>query len=217
MRNKFGTLFMFLGVALIWGALALSLHNQQEARNAGEQSDALLQKLVEQIDAQKQSDGIEWIGKTEEAETYLPMPQIPEELLTAEDVKMTEVVIDGQSYIGYLSIPALNLELPILSDWSYTLLKIAPCRYDGTVRGNDLVLFAHNFDRHFGRLKKLSEGDSVYFTDMDGNTTAYEVVAQDILDPYAVEEMTAGVYDLTLFTCTYGGKSRVTIYCNRIP
>jgi sortase A len=41
------------------------------------------------------------------------------------------------------------------------------------------------------------------------------LVAQDILDPYAVEEMTAGNYDLALFTCTYGGKSRVTVYCDR--
>ena len=31
----------------------------------------------------------------------------------------------------------------------------------------------------------------------------------------AVEEMTAGEYDLTLFTCTYGGQSRVTVRCDR--
>ena len=28
--------------------------------------------------------------------------------------------------------------------------------------------------------------------------------------------MTAGDFDLTLFTCTYGGKSRVTLRCDRV-
>jgi sortase A len=51
---------------------------------------------------------------------------------------------------------------------------------------------------------------------MDGNTTAYEVVGKDVLDPTAVEVMTSGEYDLTLFTCTYGGASRVTVYCDLV-
>ena len=149
-----------------------------------------------------------------QGETRLPEPEIPEELLTAEDVKMEEVEIDGHIYIGYLSMPTVELELPIMSEWSYEKLTIAPCRYYGTLRGKDLVLLAHNYDRHFGRLNDLKVGDSVYFTEMDGTVTAYKVVARDILDPYAVEEMTAGLYDLTLFTCTYGGRSRVTVYCD---
>ena len=86
----------------------------------------------------------------------------------------------------------------------------------GSVRGENLVLMAHNYASHFGGLSKLSEGDSVIFTDMDGIVTTYEVKAQDILSPYAVEEMISGDFDLTLFTCTYGGESRVTVYCDRV-
>ena len=103
-----------------------------------------------------------------------------------------------------------------MGEWDYYRLRIAPCRYSGTIRVEDLVLMAHNFSQHFGGLSKLSPGDSVIFTDMDGMITSYQVVALDVLHPTAVEEMTAGFYDLTLFTCTYGGKSRVTIYCNKI-
>ena len=208
MRNKFGTLFMILGTALIIGALILFTYNRNEARAARAQSEALLPKLVERMERME-----EW---EDDPEADLPVPSIPEELLTEEDVKMEEVEIDKHRYIGYLSIPSLDLELPIMSDWSYPQLKIAPCRYYGTVRGNDLVLLAHNYDRHFGRIKNLNEGDLVFFTDVAGNVTGYSVVAQDVLSPNSVEEMTAGVFDLTLFTCTYGGKSRVTVYCNRI-
>ena len=129
---------------------------------------------------------------------------------------MTEVVIDGYAYIGYLSIPSLGLELPVMSEWDYTRLKIAPCRYAGSVKTDNLVIAAHNYRRHFGPIKKLAIGDEVYFTDVDGIVFCYEVVEMVTLSPTAVEEMSAGDYDLTLFTCTYGGQSRVTVRCDRM-
>ena len=41
----------------------------------------------------------------------------------------------------------------------------------------------------------------------------YQVEAIDVLEATAVEEMVAGDYPLTLFTCTYGGKNRLTVRC----
>ena len=206
---------MFLGAALIFGALSLFLYNWQEAENARRASEAHLAQLVEILkpleDHGEGEDPAQWDDPLLEL-----VPQIPEDLLKPEDLIMTETTIDGNTYIGYLSLPTLNLDLPILSDWTYPLLQIAPCRYHGSLRGDDLVLMAHNYANHFGNISRLREGDPVIFVDMDGGVTRYQVVAQDILDPTAVEEMTAGVFDLTLFTCTYGGKSRVTVYCDRI-
>lgn len=37
----------------------------------------------------------------------------------------------------------------------------------------------------------------------------------EILDETAVEEMTAGEWDLTLFTCNYDGRARITVRCIR--
>ena len=51
---------------------------------------------------------------------------------------------------------------------------------------------------------------------MDGELIFYEVVGKDVLEPTAVEEMTSGDFDLTLFTCTYGGEFRVTVYCDKV-
>jgi sortase A len=112
-------------------------------------------------------------------------------------------------------MPTLNLELPVMSTWSYPQMKLAPCRYNGSIRGEDLVIMAHNYSNHFGKISQLSVGDNLSFTDADGVTTVYTVVAQDIVESTAVEEVTDGTYDLTLFTCTYGGGSRVTVYCNK--
>lgn len=198
---------MLLGTVLIFGALSLFLSNQREAKEAEQFTGSLLPVLIEKIEEKEETD-------TQPLTYTLPVGT-PIEYLDPSAFEMTEEEINGHAYIGYLSIPKLELELPVMADWSYSKLQIAPCRYTGSVRGEDLVIMAHNYASHFGGISKLSEGDSVIFTDMDGIVTAYEVVVQDILDPYAVEEMTSGEFDLTLFTCTYGGKSRVTVYCDR--
>ena len=204
--GKLGKCCMILGILMLTGALVLFLYNQQEAANAGQAADSLMPKLVEQIQ--------------ENAASYEPEPTIPVELpqigQEPDPGIMKTAEIDGHDYIGFLSVPSLSLELPIMADWSYPQLRIAPCRYTGTVKGENLVLMAHNYARHFGKISTLVAGDEVFFTDMDGVTTAYQVVASDILEPQSVEEMTAGYYDLTLFTCTYGGKTRVTVYCDQV-
>lgn len=207
MKRKLGLACMILGVGLVLGAACLLMLNQRENTLAKESSEGVMTALVQQI----QENAKETLPESELPELYKPV-----ELLTEEEKRMTEVMINGMPFIGYLSIPKLSLELPIISNWSSLLLRAAPCRYAGTVLGEDLVLMAHNYDSHFGKISQLEEGDTVTFTDMDGNITCYEVVGKDILDPTAVEEMTAGVFDLTLFTCTYGGKQRHTVYCDKI-
>ncbi|MBQ9165604.1 MAG: sortase [Oscillospiraceae bacterium] len=206
MKTKVGTILMVLGAALVFGALALFLCNQTEAADAERASADLMPQLREEIELQQEG--------ADETVDYIP--GTPLELMDPSALEMTEVEIDGYHYIGYLSIPALGLELPVMADWDYTRLKIAPCRYAGTDIGNDLVIMGHNYARHFGRTEDLVVGDRITFTNMDGVTTEYEMVARDILAPTAVEEMTAGEYDLTLFTCTYGGGSRETVYFDRV-
>ena len=207
MKSKIGILCIVLGAVLLVGALGLVLFNLQQDTAARNAAMDILSRLVEQIHGNTPDEPADVIPDLE--------LQVPPELLTDEDKKMTEVEIDGYAYIGYLSVPTLDLELPIMSDWSYAQLRIAPCRYSGTLRGEDLVLMAHNYNTHFGRISKLNVGDSLTFTDMDGVTTRYRVVATDVLDPTAVAAMTSCDFDLTLFTCTYSGANRVTVYCNK--
>ena len=197
---------MILGTALVFGALSLFLWNRYEDQAAGEFSLEMMPMVIEEI-----KQNMETVPPELD-----PAENIPVELLTEEDLAMTETIINGYPYIGYLSIPDLLLQLPIMSDWSYQRLRISPCRYSGTLRGQDLVLLAHSYNSHFGRLSNLSEGSQIQFTDMDGKVWYYEVVLMDILNPTDVEEMTSGEYDLTLFSCTPTGNQRVTVRCNLI-
>ena len=76
-----------------------------------------------------------------------------------------------------------------------------------------MIILAHNYSTHFGTLKDLGIGDPVTFTDADGNVFRYEVLELETLMPSAIEKMESGDWDLTLFTCTVGGQSRVTVRC----
>ena len=208
MRKKLGILFMLLGLVLVLGALLLVLKNRQEDQLAQGFSNNMVAVLKEQIDRAQAT-----------AETEQPLEiteNVPVEYLTPEDLTMTEKIIDGYAYIGYLTIPNLGLELPVMSDWSYGQMQLSPCRYSGSIRGEDLVIMAHNYIGHFGRLSRLSEGAQVQFVDMDGELWVYQVVAIDVLAAEAVEEMTNGEYDLSLFTCSINRTCRVTVRCDLI-
>lgn len=149
----------------------------------------------------------------------IPDPSIPDvpipDYILNPYMTMPTVEIDGYRYIGKVSIPVLELELPVMDTWDYKRLKIAPCRYTGTAYLPGFVICAHNYTSHFGRLKNLSQGDTVIFTDMAGNEFQYEVAEVQTLAPTAVEEMKSDDWDLTLFTCTIGGRTRVTVRCRR--
>ena len=120
----------------------------------------------------------------------------------------------GDGLLGRLTIPRLELELPVLPEWSYDALKTAPCRFSGSAAGGDLVLIAHNYRAHFGPIRRLKPGDPVYFEDAAGTVFAYTVAAVEILQPDEPERITAGTHGLTLVTCTYGGKTRLAVFCD---
>lgn len=108
-----------------------------------------------------------------------------------------------------------QMELPVMSEWSYPRLKVAPCRYQGSAYTNDLIIAGHNYRKHFSPLKTLEPGARIVFTDVAGNQFYYIADSVEILKKTEVEQMEAGEWDLTLFTCTYGGQTRFTLRCLR--
>ena len=79
-----------------------------------------------------------------------------------------------------------------------------------------MIIAGHNYSRHFGGLKNLAIGEEISFRDVDGHIFQYQVDDIETIPGTAVEDMDAGEWDMTLFTCTYGGKSRVTIRCRKL-
>lgn len=207
MKRKGGFL-IFLGTVLILAAGVLTWFNLRDARQAGQASEQAVQQLIRQL------------TPPEPAQPESQPAGFPEILqpnyVRFPDMEMPVTRVNGQDYVAAVAIPSLELELPVISEWSYPALKIAPCRYMGSAYTGDLILMAHNYDSHFGRIKNLRPGDWVNVTDMDGNVFSYQVVELEELPGTAVADMEAGIWDLTLFTCTYGGRSRVTVRCDEI-
>ncbi len=199
-RKKVSSIFIITGLLLIAAALFLTGFNLFDEYRAERSVDSVLQQMMLQ-DTPVLREG-----------------EIPDYILNP-DMEMPVETIDGLDYIGTLEIPSLDLVLPVLSEWNYPNLRVAPCRYVGSAYQGNLIIAAHNYPSHFGNLKHLQEGEIVRFTDVDGNRFTYKVVVRETLEPTAIDEMQSeeeGAWDLTLFTCTIGGQSRVTVRCVQV-
>lgn len=193
--NKF---FLF-GTICILAGLVLFSKNLWEDYQVGKETEIIKERLEE-----KKVTKIE--KPIDDRPDYVKNPYM----------EMPKTTIDGNDYIGYVIIPSLELELPVLSSWSYPKLKIAPARYEGSVYLNNMILLAHNYKAHFGKLHRLNIGDIIQFKDMNDNLFDFTVEKKEELDEIQVEEMVSGDWDLTLFTCTLSGEARTTIRCKRI-
>ena len=210
MRKFAGVVCMILGLACLLGAIGFVVYNRWEDENAAKTTQSLLANVQLAIEEEKQNrpnqnggddhDGVQNNNPTVEETT--PM-------------EMETIKVDGYDCIGILSVPVLELELPVLTDWSYTKLKKAPCHYYGSYYESDFVIAAHNYQSHFGRFSELQAGDLVVFTDVNGTAYYYEVVLSETLPKEATKEMITSGFDLSLYTCTPGGANRVTVRCVR--
>lgn len=189
-KKKSGILWMALGLLLLAAALSLTIYNIWDGYRAGQAA----QDIVDALD--------EIIPPTAVRPTIIPEREMP----TKE--------IDGELYIGELSIPDLDLTLPVMLEWDYDKLKISPCRYSGSYYTRDMVIAGHNYVRHFSALRWIEVGADVYFTNVEGERFHYTVDKVETLQDVEVNSMILGDdWDLTLFTCNRGGQTRCTVRC----
>ena len=208
-KTRLGNVLLAAGALFLAAALLLTGNNLVETYQAGQTSERLSQEVSSRIESQSQdADSLSQAALAGEEET-------PEYLRNPE-MEMPVVEIEGNGYIGLLEIPALGLSLPVMSEWSYPNLKLAPCRYSGSAYAGNFTIAGHNYSTHFGPIGELNAGDSITFTDMQGNRFAYEVQVVETLEATAVEDMVSEEWDLTLFTCDLSGESRITVRCLRV-
>ncbi len=189
MKIKKWSLLVILGSLLICIASFLLIRNIYIDKRAGELSN----EVVEQIHK-----------------------KLEEDIKNNEELKKETLKIDGNEYLGIISIPSLNLELPVMSDWSYKKMKISPGKYYGELESNDLVICAHAYKSLFKYIKDLNQKDILILTEVNGTEHIYEVELIEILAPEDITEMIESDFDLTLFTCTSDNQNRVTVRLNKV-
>lgn len=192
MKNKRGILCMMLGLILLGSAVGLLVYNTWQEK-AGEESVENVMDEMEKI-----------VVPLKHGADILPK-------------QVQSVMVDENEYVGILELPSIDQSFPILKTWSNELLKIAPCCYKGSYLEDNMIIAGHNYSSGFGQIKKLELGDLITFIDTIGNTIKYQVFDIEIIKGTDVEAMEEGEdWDLTLFSCTYGGQERYTVRCVKV-
>ena len=214
-NRLWGKVLICAGVLVLLVSAGLLAYNIWDNNRAAESTARVTRLLFEQIEVNK---------KNRDPGTDSPVVGESEDDLSSEqpqddnnnDTEDTSVSasLDGERYIGILSIPALSLELPINYSWDYNKLKKTPCRYAGGIN-DSLVIAGHNYRNHFNPLTRLRKGDSVKLTDMAGVEHFYIVEKIETMSATDIGGMLDSSYDLTLFTCNYSGMARVAVRCVR--
>ena len=216
MKNKRGLFCITTGLLLIAAALAITGYNTWEDKQAKNTSDKVMEQLRVMVAEKAETPAEPEIPEQQEslpAEIVIE-EEIPDYILNP-NMDMPTQTVDGYDYIGIIEIPASDIALPVISEWNYPALKIAPCRFEGSVYTDDMIIAAHAYKAHFKRIRDLSGGEKVTFTDAAGNEFVYEVVSIETVSGTDVDGLTSGEWDMTLFTCTVDGASRVVVRCER--
>ena len=118
--------------------------------------------------------------------------------------------------IAKLQVDKINLELSVLSEWSYALLDISVNKFGGPEpnESGNFVIIGHNYTNgaHFGRLHLLEIGDLIDLTDLSGRKVTYEVYEIIVIKPNDLAQLaTHQDRTLTLITCDTNNEWRIVV------
>lgn len=211
MKKQASTFFLIL-VFLI--GLAVMLYpTVSDAVNRANQTRAV-ESYSRGVADMEEKDYNRWFQK---AEAYnAALAQNPEGLYLPESLPSSDSILDitGSGVIGHISIPKINVSLPIYHGTEESVLQIGVGHLEGSsfpIGGpsTHAVLSAHRglpSARLFTDLDKLEEGDTFEVTVLDRVLT-YEVDNISIVLPQEAEGLLVqeGQDLVTLMTCTpYG-------------
>lgn len=209
--RKAGNVMILSGAVLISGAAGLWIYNVKTSDEAEKASEFAVSAFFSYAEEEKS-----------EAESSPHIPSVSEAcsaIYSRYSVSAAEIPEEpvfeneGTEWLAVIEIPVLELSLPVCSELTMDNLKLYPCRYTGTVSENNIIIAAHNYESHFGNIKKLQQGDEIYYTDASGEKTLYAVTETEVIPGNDTEAMKNGSWDMTLFSCDISGRSRITVRC----
>ena len=127
----------------------------------------------------------------------------------------------GFYVLGTIEIPKTDVSYPILEKptrkaLEVSVAKLYPQSNECINKPGNVVIVGHNYrnGRFFSNNKKLSNGDKIYITDLDGNKVTYKIyktfqASED--DTSFYNRDTNGAMEITLSTCTDDSKARTII------
>ena len=202
-NKKCGRLLIAAGAMVLCAAVSLVAYNRYTDKKAGEAAEKTAAVIREHIEAQTLRQNTD-SGADSRAQDE-----------GSDDEELIPLDIDGELYIGLLTIPKLGLDLPVTKGWDYNKMHHALCQYSGDVRQGDLIICGHNYTSYLIDLDQLTAGDEIIFTEVNGRKHSYTVGWFELLGGLEGEKLDdkSEDWDLTVFTCTWSGYSRVVMRC----
>lgn len=131
----------------------------------------------------------------------------------------TRPTYKGFYMVGKIEIPKISANYPVLESVTPKSIEasVAVLYGPGINKVGNTVIIGHNYRNgtFFSNNKKLSNGDKIYLTDLEGNRVTYTIYKKyttgtDDFD-YAVRD-TKGKREISLSTCTDDSKQRLIIW-----
>ena len=222
---------LFLSVFLICLLFSYYIYAEYDRNKSEQVSKEILEQIKYQVD-----DTV----KKEENDRIVVILEVAnqEDKNQENNVKQNESKIDTKTYtskdgIEYtteaiLKIPCINIEYPVLSKTSPELLFVSLNKYHPKdLMPNEVgnyCIVGHYYEngKMFGKLHKLKNGDTAELTDLTGRTITYQVYDKYVVQPTdtsCTSQLTAWNMqkrELTLITCTNGGKQRLVVKLREI-
>lgn len=206
-NNRLSQAFAIIGILCLLLSFGVVLYNLVQDSKSGTASLEIVRKIEEKIPNLQYATNYDIPNE-------IPSTDLFKEFESQENNYVDNTItIDGNRYLGIIFIPILDLELPVLNELNKDNLKVSPCKYNGTLDNNDLIIAGHNYKSHFGSIQSLNSGDTILFIDVNGIIHTYEVIQSEIIQDTDIDSMlsNSSTWDLTLFTCTLSGSSRITV------
>ena len=227
---------LFLSVFLICLLFSYYIYAEYDRNKSEEVSKEILAEIKEQVDTTVKKD------ENDKIVVILEVPGTQEdnedktENQNNNQTKTNNTKIDTKTYTSkdgvkytteaILKIPKINIEYPVLSATSDALLFVSLNKYWGPEPNEigNYCIVGHYYEngKMFGKLHKLKNGDTAELTDLTGNTITYQVYDKKVVEPTdtsCTSQLTARNMqkrELTLITCTNGGKQRLVVKLREI-
>ncbi|MBQ2819289.1 MAG: sortase [Clostridia bacterium] len=198
MRKLIGFVLILFGLALCCNAAVMYGEQVQHEEIAAENAEIILVNLEQAIE--------------EKVEQAIIEPE-PEEPPKGE---MPKITWNGYDLVGIISVPSFDIDLPVLQNWDFDMLDLAPCRYSGNITDGNLIIMGHNYKGHFKTLLDAKAGTEIHFKDAYGNEYLYMVTATEKLGKNDLDKLTGTDYDMSICTCTFGGQNRFILRCQLV-
>lgn len=127
---------------------------------------------------------------------------------------MPSLEIDGENYVAVLDFPTYRFAMPVVATWHSSYIDSVPCRYQGSVYDNTLVIGGSDDEGQFAFADELEAGDLFYLTDMSGGQYKFVVEAINHANEISDEKFKEGGFDMTIFVRSSGDTEYLLIRCN---